>query len=441
MPAKKSISGEIKKGTSSKKLSSTSAKSANASRSNGSSNKVPSSGVVRATSAKKRKQIEFDVAGPVLTSTKKRTERTTEVEDEADQEETTRKRVSAKKRLQQAQRDGGSDSDDDGLGLVDDDGDDSEDDLSDVADADSLSSGDDDDNPFVRARRDGTKLSYPVLRLRFLPAEFEEPQLFKFLNQFGATVLNCFCVRSKRTFQSLGIAYIQFDNPKVLPIVREECDGMLLGARTVRAKVISLHRAMPSKEAVTRRRLLGHSYRDQGRPIKQFLSPSRKNDVAMLIKATRSEIRNNHQLRKLGIEFSSHAFSEQLASLPKVAILPKKQPVVDALLSLARQQQGTSAEDENHSSEITHKLLRQALGRPTGRHRANGSKKAPQRKSGTPTPSRQAKKSKAPVMKKKVRRSLRKKKTPVVSTTSATAEKDTSSIQKRKASAKKSSKK
>ncbi|CAD2222602.1 hypothetical protein AGDE_15465 [Angomonas deanei] len=45
---------------------------------------------------------------------------------------------------------------------------------------------------------------YAVLRLRFLPPEFQEPQLFKFLGQFGATVANCFCVRSRRTHQSKG---------------------------------------------------------------------------------------------------------------------------------------------------------------------------------------------------------------------------------------------
>lgn len=260
---------------------------------------------------------------------------------------------------------------------------------------------DEEENPFVRSQRDGTALSYPALRLRFLPAEFEEPQLFKFLNQFGAEVLNCFCVRSKQTFQSLGIAYVQFDNPKVLPLVKEECDGMLLGGRTVRAKVVQLHRPMPNKEAVRKRRLLGRSYGNKGKKIKQFVTSRRGDEVATLMRATRAEARNNHLLCKLGIPFSSHVFSEQLEKVPDALLAPKKRGVVRALLKL----KGTG-------ETLPPRVLRKALGRRTDRREVRPLS-TPQ--SSTPEKVEAAKKEPREGKKRKTRRSLRKKKSVVSS--------------------------
>lgn len=234
--------------------------------------------------------------------------------------------VSAKKRLRQ--QDNSSDDEDEAeMG-------DEDDDLDDLLE----SSGEDDDNseddenPFVKARAEGTRLSYPALRLRFLPPEFEEPQLFQFLNQFGATVLNCFCVRSRRTLQSKGIAYVQFDKPSVLPLVVEECNGMSLGGRTLRASRVELHRPMASKETVAKLRLQGRRYRERGRPLKQF-NISRKSSVALLIKAARYEQRNNAQLKRLGIDFESHDFRSQLESLPPAEIQEGRGHLVKKLLA------------------------------------------------------------------------------------------------------------
>lgn len=240
--------------------------------------------------------------------------------------------------------------------------------------------------------REGMKLSYPAIRFRFLPPEFEEPQLFKFLNQFGATVLNCFCVRSKRTFQSLGIAYAHFSNSEVLPIVKEECDGMFLGSRTVRARIITLHRPMPSKEAVTKRRLLGRAYRDKGAPLHQYARSYKKNEIAALIKATRSEVRNNHLLNSLGIDFRSTAFADQLEVVPKSLLLGKKRAMVSALLKLAKEnscvpgaptptspttKKGATEESlpssrsaEEHKAKLA--VIHRALGRPTERRKKRG---------------------------------------------------------------------
>lgn len=307
---------------------------------------------------------------------------------------------SSKKRLQKERR---SDSDEDETEshatFMKDLMADEKDDLQDVLMSSSEDDGEDSDgekNGFEKFR-EGMKLSYPAIRFRFLPPEFEEPQLFKFLNQFGATVLNCFCVRSKRTFQSLGIAYAHFSDSAVLPIVKEECDGMFLGSRTVRARIITLHRPMPSKEAVTKRRLLGRAYRDKGAPLHQYVRSYKKNEIAALIKATRSEVRNNHLLKAMGIDFRSTAFADQLEVVPKSLLLGKKRPMVTSLLKLAKEN-GCVPAAPTHTSPTTKKgetddslsssrsteqrkatlaVIHRALGRPTERrkHRGRSQKK------------------------------------------------------------------
>ncbi|RNC47499.1 putative RNA-binding protein [Trypanosoma cruzi] len=179
------------------------------------------------------------------------------------------------------------------------------------------------ENPFEKSKREGTRLSYEALRLRFLPPDFQEPQLFKFLSQFGAEVLNCFCVRSRRTHQSKGIAYVQFDSPAVLPTVVEECHGMSLGGRAVQASVVTLHRAMPSKEKIAQRRQLAYAYKTRGAPLHHH-DIRKKNPIAALIKYTRVEKANNEHLKRLGIEYEYHGFEEQLKKIPGHLIIRKK---------------------------------------------------------------------------------------------------------------------
>ncbi|CCW63568.1 unnamed protein product [Phytomonas sp. EM1] len=206
-------------------------------------------------------------------------------------------------------------------------GEEDEEDLSELASLAGSDGGENDkeENPFQRARRTGERLAYAVLQLRFLPPEFQEPQLFKFLGQFGASVLNCFCVRSRRTHQSKGIAYVQFDRESVLPTVVEECHGMLLGGRTVRAKTVILHRAMPSRESVAKRRQLAYAYKTKGAPLKRH-NVSRKDPVALLIKAARTEAQNNAYLKSLGIDYTTDFFTSQLANIPADQIDHAKKP-------------------------------------------------------------------------------------------------------------------
>ncbi|CAG9570087.1 RNA-binding protein-like protein [Leishmania major strain Friedlin] len=202
------------------------------------------------------------------------------------------------------------------------------DDLSDMADRtpsdDELGAGKQASSSASRQRdSNGTVEPYRAVRLSFLPPEFQEPQLYKFLNQFGATVLNCFCVRSKRTHRSRGIAYVEFDKESAIPLVVEECNGMVLGGKAVRARAVTMRRRMPSRQMVDRRRALAYAYKTRGAPLKQH-DVRRKGPVGLLIKAVRTEKNNNNYLKSLGIDFQTDFFQSQLATLPPVLLKKKR---------------------------------------------------------------------------------------------------------------------
>ncbi|GET86570.1 RNA-binding protein-like protein [Leishmania tarentolae] len=174
-----------------------------------------------------------------------------------------------------------------------------------------------------RERESNTVEPYRVVRLSFLPPEFQEPQLYKFLNQFGATVRNCFCVRSKRSHRSRGVAYVEFDKESVIPIVVEECNGMALGGKAVRARAVTMRRRMPSRQMVSRRRALAYAYKTKGTPLKKH-DLRRKDPVGLLIKAVRTEKENNCYLKSLGIDFETDFFKSQLATLPPGLLMKKR---------------------------------------------------------------------------------------------------------------------
>ncbi|CCW71366.1 unnamed protein product [Phytomonas sp. Hart1] len=100
---------------------------------------------------------------------------------------------------------------------------------------------------------------------------------------------------------------------------------MLLGGRTVQAKTVVLHRAMPSKESVTKRRQLAYAYKTKGAPLKRH-NVTRKDPVALLIKAARTERANNAYLKTLGIDYATDFFTSQLENLPTDLIDPTKRP-------------------------------------------------------------------------------------------------------------------
>ena len=208
----------------------------------------------------------------------------------------------------------------------DDDDDSSSDDDSDE-ESDLMTSDDDDDDSLVGEGKEGAKKSarpsYAAVQLRYLPPAFQEPQLCKFLSQFGTKVLGCFCVRQKRTHQPKGIAYVHLEDESVLPIVIEEMNGMSLGGRTVRARVVQLHRPMPERKVVRSRRLEGRSHQAYGAKMTRFTSES-KDPVAALIKYSRSEQKHNATLAKMGIAYQFNGFAEQLKKVPKSLIKPSK---------------------------------------------------------------------------------------------------------------------
>lgn len=177
------------------------------------------------------------------------------------------------------------------------------------------------------------KESHVVLQLRHLPKEFEEPQLFRFFSQFNANVTAAFCVRSKRSHQSLGTAFVQFDKPKVIPTVIDECHGMLLGGRTVRARRVRINRALPSKKAVQARMNRAHTIEARGIKLNRFdlgkkqqaaTAEDVKKAVGYLIKYSRTEAAQNKRLAELGIDYSFDGFKSQLAKVDKTHFVAKE---------------------------------------------------------------------------------------------------------------------
>lgn len=165
------------------------------------------------------------------------------------------------------------------------------------------------------------KVSHTVLQLRHLPKEFEEPQLQRFFSQFGANVVSAFCVRSKRNHQSLGTAFVQFDDNSVLPTVIDECHGMLLGGRTVRARRVRINRPLPTKKAIQARMNRAHAIEARGVKMNQFdlgkkqaeaAAKDIKKVVGYLIKYSRTETRQNDLLKELGIDYQFSGFKDQL---------------------------------------------------------------------------------------------------------------------------------
>ena len=62
-----------------------------------------------------------------------------------------------------------------------------------------------------KAKKEKKKCApYVALQLRNLPAAFQEPQLRKFLSQFGVPIAQCFVLRTVERATSRGLAYIRF---------------------------------------------------------------------------------------------------------------------------------------------------------------------------------------------------------------------------------------
>lgn len=196
-------------------------------------------------------------------------------------------------------------------------------------------SDDEDGNVKIPKAKKGEKKKerHTVLQLRHLPKEFEEPQLIRFFSQFNANVISAFCLRSKRNHQSLGTAFVQFDKPSVLPTVIDECHGMLLGGRTVRARRVRINRALPTKKAIVARMNRAHAIEARGVKMNRFDLGKKQQEAAAadsnkvvgyLIKYARTERDQVKRLKDLGIDYSFDGFSRQLAKVHKSQFAKKE---------------------------------------------------------------------------------------------------------------------
>ncbi len=193
-----------------------------------------------------------------------------------------------------------------------------------------------------------------AVEFRFLPEEFQEPQLTKYLSQFGSKVASCVCLRHKKTNSSRGIAIVAFKDDSVIPNVVEESNGMLLGGRTVRCKVVYLKRKLPPKKLTLERYRADLKRRVRGSAIKRFVNRrltsidpakvKRKRRsgtepekplvipkvevsaiVGAILKHAKAEVGNNEKLKKMGINYSFTGFEDQLKKVPKTLIKSKKE--------------------------------------------------------------------------------------------------------------------
>eukprot|EP00758_Cryptobia_borreli_P001899 Tbor_TRINITY_DN2621_c0_g1::TRINITY_DN2621_c0_g1_i1::g.17923::m.17923/K14838/NOP15; nucleolar protein 15 len=188
-----------------------------------------------------------------------------------------------------------------------------------------------------KTKGDETTPHYSVLQLRHLPEEFEEPQLIRFFSQFGARVVNTYCVRNQKNHKSKGIAYVQFDKEDVIPHVVEECHGMLLGGFTVRARKVRMNRPMPNKLKIINRRKKAFDISAKGMELKRFdlgekQAAAAKEDikkvVGYLIKYANNEKKNNERNNKVfGIDYTFDGFQSQLKKVDrKHFVKPAKKP-------------------------------------------------------------------------------------------------------------------
>lgn len=170
--------------------------------------------------------------------------------------------------------------------------------------------------------------------------------IYHFISQFGTTALNCFVRRRKKTNSSTGVACVQVADPDVIPAILEECNGMLLGGRVVKAKKIWLKKPMPKKTTSLRRMHASVARVARGAPMRRhnveraLLAPPRKKargeepqgvdakatdseekrPVAnprhvfceALLRAVRKETQANKYFQSMGLKYEFHGFENQL---------------------------------------------------------------------------------------------------------------------------------
>ena len=156
---------------------------------------------------------------------------------------------------------------------------------------------------------------YPIdgVKFMYLPELFQEPQLIKFLNQFGSKVSNVVCWRHKKSKLSKGIAIVTFQNSEVIPDVIEECNGMLLGGCSIVCSRIKVSKALPPYSIVAKRKERADLIKARGKPLIRHKHNLLRNKVVKKIydtdKTGQRELFNKVQLEQL-----SKVEIEQVAS-------------------------------------------------------------------------------------------------------------------------------
>jgi len=75
-----------------------------------------------------------------------------------------------------------------------------------------------------------------VVYIGRVPHGFYEPQMFKFLKQFG-TIKGLKLARSKKTGKSRGYAFVKFTSSEVAQIVVQSLNGYMIGDKTLICKI------------------------------------------------------------------------------------------------------------------------------------------------------------------------------------------------------------
>jgi hypothetical protein len=219
-------------------------------------------------------------------------------------------------------------------------------------DEDAASGSDADGEIFEEAQPHDRKSMRPyrALYLRHLPPQFQEPELRKFLRQFGATVVGCFVVRNKKSNSSRGSAYIRFSfvEEEIYDAIMEECHGMLLGGSTVTAKWVTLHKPMPMRKNVNKKLRLDWAHRIKGVKMVRADSSAR-NYVTALLAATKSERAANKFCSAAGIAYQFSGFADQLARVTPEAMETHKE---SCSLKNAAKKEGAQAKKDSTKAKM-----------------------------------------------------------------------------------------
>ncbi|XP_069791018.1 MKI67 FHA domain-interacting nucleolar phosphoprotein [Narcine bancroftii] len=96
----------------------------------------------------------------------------------------------------------------------------------------------------IQGMKKQPKLISGVIYLGHIPKGFFEPQIWKYFSQFG-TVLRLRLSRSKKSGQSKGYAFVEFECDEVARIVAETMNNYLVGERLLKCQFLPAEKVHP----------------------------------------------------------------------------------------------------------------------------------------------------------------------------------------------------